>query len=346
METFAFTFVAANYEAPGEAPRLREFSLELPTSQTAAGVVGSLAALSLVVSAPDAHALIRRGTVCAEVGDIQRALLNFNYSVAVDNVFGPATEDAVRSYQARSGLAVDGVVGPATAASLGVESSCGNGSGTGGGGVTVDASSLNVRTGPSTANAVIRTLARGTSVQVTSTSNGWALIRVDGIEGWVAANYLSGSVLGEPDIGTAGPYTVSTTSGSGINVRSSPNGSIAYGLANGTTVDLTTSRQFSGGYTWGQLTNGNWVAMAFLSGGGGTAPTSTGSSGTGGGAGTLTVDTASNRGVNVRTTPNGTIAYGLAEGATVSVTSARRTAGGYTWAQLTDSNWVATSFLR
>jgi len=39
-------------------------------------------------------------------------------TVKVDGIFGPETEEAVKSFQARSGLTVDGIVGPLTSAAL------------------------------------------------------------------------------------------------------------------------------------------------------------------------------------------------------------------------------------
>jgi len=49
----------------------------------------------------------------------QRALRRTpNLSVAVDGVFGPVTEAAVKEFQEGAGLTVDGIVGPATWAAL------------------------------------------------------------------------------------------------------------------------------------------------------------------------------------------------------------------------------------
>ena len=56
----------------------------------------------------------------------------------------------------------------------------------------VNTSSLNVRSGPSTGNAVVDRLARGEQVLVTAESGGWVRIRIegDGTDGWVSKKLL------------------------------------------------------------------------------------------------------------------------------------------------------------
>ena len=50
---------------------------------------------------------------------------------------------------------------------------------------------LNLRKGPSTSYAVIKTLSKGTEVTVISSSNGWSKVNVGGVSGYVSSDYLS-----------------------------------------------------------------------------------------------------------------------------------------------------------
>jgi peptidoglycan hydrolase-like protein with peptidoglycan-binding domain len=52
------------------------------------------------------------------VRQLQEALVALGYSTIIDGKFGPATAQAVTSFQTSSGLADDGVVEPATVSAL------------------------------------------------------------------------------------------------------------------------------------------------------------------------------------------------------------------------------------
>jgi hypothetical protein len=64
--------------------------------------------------------LLRRGSTGGAVRTLQAALnKTFPGLLAVDGIFGPRTDAAVRSYQRKKGLVVDGIVGPRTWKALG-----------------------------------------------------------------------------------------------------------------------------------------------------------------------------------------------------------------------------------
>lgn len=53
-----------------------------------------------------------------EVAEIQGQLANLGYDVVADGDFGPATAEAIKSFQSSRGLSADGLVGPSTYSAL------------------------------------------------------------------------------------------------------------------------------------------------------------------------------------------------------------------------------------
>ena len=65
--------------------------------------------------------ILRQGTTGNHVREMQTRLRDWGYYTgAVDGIFGPQTEAAVRFFQRRNGLTVDGLVGRQTANAIGI----------------------------------------------------------------------------------------------------------------------------------------------------------------------------------------------------------------------------------
>src|SRR5690348_2832903 len=60
------------------------------------------------------YPLVRKGDRDHPVRTLQDLLRQQGHTVAVDGIFGPLTEAAVRAFQQAKHLAVDGIVGPKT----------------------------------------------------------------------------------------------------------------------------------------------------------------------------------------------------------------------------------------
>ncbi|MGJ3250213.1 MAG: peptidoglycan-binding protein [Elainellaceae cyanobacterium] len=366
MELLALTHAATAYEDPRPEPQLRsldEFNIQLPSS-TWMGLAGFAVAASVVGHTPNANAVVGPGDICPPVSDVQQALLDAGFSPGgVDGIYGVGTTAAVQNFQSLNGLAIDGVVGPSTADALGlgdagdpgnpflIGNSC-EGGGIGGGSdvIVAAAGGVNVREAPGFTR-IIGFAGSGESLSLTGErvfSGGYNWVKLAGEAGWVAEEFLSfgggdGGFIGG---GYEGPATVSTASGLGVNVRSSPDGFRAYGLPDGAVVDLTGVYSDSGGFRWAALSDGNWVASEFLATGVGTPGGTTGGGGIFfGSSGTRVISTLSGLGINVRDTPDGVVLYGLDDGATVFLTGRYSFEGGFQWAEVSGGGWVATDYL-
>ncbi|WGX77233.1 SH3 domain-containing protein [Paraclostridium bifermentans] len=86
----------------------------------------------------------------------------------------------------------------------------------------VTATSLNVRSGPSTSNGVIGSLKQNDKVEVISESNGWSKIKFNGKEGYVSSTYLKDSDGGNTGGGSENPSNSKIVTATSLNVRSGP----------------------------------------------------------------------------------------------------------------------------
>lgn len=80
--------------------------------------VAALVAAGITAGNVENRQVLRRGSSGPSVEVLQARLRKLGFPVAIDEDFGPATEQAVRIFQQRTGLNADGVVGPATFAAL------------------------------------------------------------------------------------------------------------------------------------------------------------------------------------------------------------------------------------
>jgi D-alanyl-D-alanine carboxypeptidase len=78
---------------------------------------------------------------------------------------------------------------------------------------------VNLRSGPSTSNSVLRVVPAGSTVQISNTvQNGFRYVIHNGLAGWIIAQYLGSNVPGE------GPYDPNfATTTARLNLRAEPN---------------------------------------------------------------------------------------------------------------------------
>jgi uncharacterized protein YgiM (DUF1202 family) len=121
-------------------------------------------------------------------------------------------------------------------------------------------SAVNLRSGPSTSNSVLRVVPAGATVQISSTvQNGYRYVTHDGLAGWIADQYLKPA-------GTAyNPVPATMTTTANVNLRAEPSTSAKILLVIPAGAKVVPNG--SAAYNFAQVTyNGvkGWVAMAYL----------------------------------------------------------------------------------
>jgi uncharacterized protein YraI len=214
---------------------------------------------------------------------------------------------------------------------------------------------LNLRTGPSTGDAVILVMPAGAPVNIVrNVTNGFYKVNYNGTAGWAYADFLARSdpgggsapppTSGDNTNGATGNATVNTN---GLNLRTGPgtNNSVILVMPYGAAVTLT-----------GEMSNGfaalsyngrsGWAASWFLSSGGAAPPSDGGNDGGGATAGPTGSATVNTNGLNLRSgasTSTGVLAV-MPNGAGVTLTGQREN-GFVSVTYNGQSGWAYESYL-
>jgi len=141
------------------------------------------------------------------------------------------------------------------------------------------------------------------------------------------------------------------TEGGNLNLRSSPGGEIVSSVTNGS--QLTITGKMSG--EWVEVTGGHWVSQYLITTfnpASTTNPTPTATptpvlasqaaAVSKPGAQVAQVSTTDGSGINVRSSPDGEILYGLSDGSTVTLTGQQNNG----WVEIQGGGWVSGVYLR
>ena len=128
-------------------------------------------------------------------------------------------------------------------------------------GTAVTTAYVNLRSGPGTANAVLRVVPAGATVQFTdSVANGYRYVVYEALGGWVLDEYLS---LGAPAEPPYDPNYATTTADVNLRAEPSLSGAVLAVIPSGTRVHL--NPEFANGFRGVEYLGINgWVRVDYL----------------------------------------------------------------------------------
>ena len=223
-----------------------------------------ISAIALTMSATDTYAA-EKGTVTASALNV-RSGNSTNHSI-ISKLYKGDTVDILDSSNGWYKIKLsNGKTGWVSGKYISKSSSSTNPEQSASGYGKVTASTLNVRSGPSTKNSVISKLSKNTTVELISSSNGWYKVKLsNGKTGWVSGQYItktSSPSTSKPEQSTSGYGKVTAST---LNVRSGPStkNSIISKLYKNDTVKLVSS---SNGWYKVELSNKKtgWVSGDYI----------------------------------------------------------------------------------
>jgi len=225
-----------------------------------------LSTLGLALSSTASFATGQEGVVTASALNV-RSGPSTSYSVITKLYKGDKVEILERSNGWSKIKTSSGKTGWSSEEYLSTSGTSDNtGSSTTGKKVTVTASALNVRSGPSTSYSITTKVYKGEIVEVLESSNGWSKIKTaSGKTGWSSEEYLSTSGTSD-NTGSSTTGKKVTVTASTLNVRSGPSTSysITTKVYKGDKVEVLES---SNGWSKIKTTSGKigWSSEEYLS---------------------------------------------------------------------------------
>jgi uncharacterized protein YgiM (DUF1202 family) len=214
---------------------------------------------------------------------------------------------------------------------------------------------LSLRSGAGTGFGIIASMAAGTSLRITyayNRANGYEWYKVTGPygSGWAAGEFLQKEK--PPGAFATGARVVVNTDTLTLRASAGTNKAVLATMPRGTALRITYAYNAANGYEWYKVTGAygdGWVAGAFLR-------TATSSSGPGEPGGTLEIKVdytvyTNDTQVNMRSQPStsGTVLHRVAKGAKFQVIEGPRSANGYTWWRVRNSQygsgWIVANYL-
>jgi len=243
LETLGFgSFSKTNYYGPQTERTVKNFQSYYGIKVNGIADEQTLSKMKDILSSP-----LRNGQRHEDTITLKEDLETLGFgSFSKTTFFGPQTEAVVKEFQKQFKLTINGIADQPTLDKIKklIAETSRKG--------VVTASSLNVRSGPSTSYNVVGQLSNGSILTIISQhSTGWYEINYNGRTAYVSNNLVN--VWSENDLDFSGSHEIGYVTANSLNVRSGPSGSTIDSIPLGTRVEILSTYSRTGQNSWHQI---------------------------------------------------------------------------------------------